>query len=87
MIDGPAALPEMAEYFETHQKLSGDNLASEFGFQYQKVQTMEELQLALKAFFQTSVSPKLLEIKSDSEVNTQALKMIKEALKVSLSRT
>tara|TARA_R110001592_G_scaffold122374_1_gene329063 strand:+ start:16975 stop:18486 length:1512 start_codon:yes stop_codon:yes gene_type:complete len=82
MIDGPAALPEMAEYFETHQKLTADKMASEFGFQYQVVQTMEALQLALKEFFQTSIKPKILEIKSDSEVNTKALKMIKAALKV-----
>ncbi|GEO20812.1 2-succinyl-5-enolpyruvyl-6-hydroxy-3-cyclohexene- 1-carboxylate synthase [Cyclobacterium qasimii] len=84
MIDGPAALPEMAEYFETHQKLSADKMASEYGFQYQAVQSMEALELALKEFFQTSVKPKLLEIKSDSEVNTEALKMIKAALKAGL---
>ncbi|WP_339709760.1 2-succinyl-5-enolpyruvyl-6-hydroxy-3-cyclohexene-1-carboxylic-acid synthase [Cyclobacterium amurskyense] len=80
MINGPAALPEMAEYFETHQKLDGSNLAREFGFQYHLAQNMEELQTALSDFFHTSINAKLLEIKTDSETNTKALKMIKEAL-------
>jgi 2-succinyl-5-enolpyruvyl-6-hydroxy-3-cyclohexene-1-carboxylate synthase len=81
MIEGPSALPEMEEYFETHQRLNGSNLAKDFGFNYLFVQNMEELQSVLKSFFQESVSPKILEIKSSSETNTQALKMVKEALK------
>ena len=81
MIEGPSALPEMEEYFETHQKLNGSNLAKDFGFNYQLVQNMEELQSELKLFFYESVSPKILEIKSSSQINTQTLKMVKEALK------
>jgi 2-succinyl-5-enolpyruvyl-6-hydroxy-3-cyclohexene-1-carboxylate synthase len=81
MIEGPSALPEMEEYFETHQKLNGSNLAKDFGFNYQLVQNMEELQSELKLFFYESVCPKILEIKSSSKINTQTLKMVKEALK------
>ncbi|GAB2989743.1 2-succinyl-5-enolpyruvyl-6-hydroxy-3-cyclohexene-1-carboxylic-acid synthase [Cyclobacterium sediminis] len=80
MIDGPSKLPELDEYFETKQKLDGKNLADEFNFQYQLVKSMDGLQSGLQTFFDKSLNPKLLEIKCDSETNTNTLKMIKEAL-------
>lgn len=83
MIDGPSKLPELDEYFETKQKLDGKHLADEFNFQYQIVKSMDELQSGLQTFFDKSLNPKLLEIKCDSETNTNTLKMIKEALQKS----
>ena len=81
MIDGPSKLPELNEYFETKQKLNGENLADEFNFQYLIVKSMDELQSGLQTFFDKSLSPKLLEVKCDSETNTNTLKMIKEAIR------
>ncbi|MBI0400220.1 2-succinyl-5-enolpyruvyl-6-hydroxy-3-cyclohexene-1-carboxylic-acid synthase [Cyclobacterium marinum] len=82
MIDGPSKLPELDEYFETKQKLNGKFLAEEFNFHYRGVTGMGDLLSELQTFFDKSLNPKLLEIKCDSETNTNTLKMIKETLKV-----
>lgn len=82
MIDGPSKLPELDEYFETKQKLNGKFLAEEFNFHYREVTGMGDLLSELRTFFDKSLNPKLLEIKCDSETNTNTLKMIKETLKV-----
>lgn len=77
MIDGPAQLPELEEFFETEQKLSAINLALEYGFGYSGVHSAEELETSLASFYEKSVSPKILEIFSASKQNAEIFKNIK----------
>lgn len=86
MIDGPAALPELEEYFETRQKLSGAHLAEEMGFDYWSVEDLSSLQNCLDTFYQKSLKPKILEIKSSSETNTRNLKLLKEKIRMHLDK-
>jgi 2-succinyl-5-enolpyruvyl-6-hydroxy-3-cyclohexene-1-carboxylate synthase len=81
LIEGPAQLPELEEFFETSQSLSAVNLADEFGFDYAGVQAEEELQASLKQFYDKSFRPKLLEIFSESKANATVLKNVKQLLK------
>ena len=81
LIDGPSTLPELEEFFETQQQLSAGNLAAEFGFEYWPVHTPEELESALETFYGKSIRPKILEVFSESRLNAEILKTIKDKLK------
>ncbi len=85
LIEGPANQPELEEFFETKQSLTGDHLANEFGFGYQLVRNQEELIHALEDFYETSLSPKILEIETLSTENANILNQIKAAIKVDLT--
>ncbi|MBN3583557.1 2-succinyl-5-enolpyruvyl-6-hydroxy-3-cyclohexene-1-carboxylic-acid synthase [Algoriphagus aestuarii] len=84
LIDGPKNQPELEEYFETRQKLTAQNLATEFGFFYVRVATKEELEAALTDFFAPGIHPKILEIETESPKNAEILKSVKEKIKWSL---
>jgi 2-succinyl-5-enolpyruvyl-6-hydroxy-3-cyclohexene-1-carboxylate synthase len=81
LIEGPARLPELEEFFETEQKLSAKNLAMEFGFNYTGVHTLEKLEENLGQFYQKSICPKILEVFSESKQNAEILKTVKAKLK------
>ncbi len=81
MIDGPAAQPELVEYFETRQLLKAQNLADEFGFDYHGVNDTKGLETALENFYQPSQTAKLIEVFSTSETNTNILKAFKQQIK------
>lgn len=68
-------------YFETNHQLSAKNLASHFGFEYQHASDQDELHSELSTFFETSDSPKLLEIATPSKENDTILLSYFEALK------
>ncbi|WP_375583105.1 2-succinyl-5-enolpyruvyl-6-hydroxy-3-cyclohexene-1-carboxylic-acid synthase [Cyclobacterium xiamenense] len=87
MIDGPALLPELEEYFETRQKLTAEHLAAELGFDYWCVADLASLQNCLESFYQKSLKPKILEIKTSSESNTRNLKLLKENIRRHLDST
>ncbi|RAI88000.1 2-succinyl-5-enolpyruvyl-6-hydroxy-3-cyclohexene-1-carboxylic-acid synthase [Algoriphagus yeomjeoni] len=84
LIDGPKNQPELEEYFETKQKLTGQHLATEFGFFYSKVVNGEELEDSLADFYEESLHPKILEIETSSLENAEILKAVKEKIKLSL---
>ncbi|WP_158856877.1 2-succinyl-5-enolpyruvyl-6-hydroxy-3-cyclohexene-1-carboxylic-acid synthase [Lunatibacter salilacus] len=84
LIEGPAQLPELEEFFETEQKLSASHLAVEFGFGYTPIYTAEELDTALVYFYGKSIRPKVLEIFSESKLNAEILKSVKRKLKISI---
>ncbi|MEP4377312.1 MAG: 2-succinyl-5-enolpyruvyl-6-hydroxy-3-cyclohexene-1-carboxylic-acid synthase, partial [Algoriphagus sp.] len=84
LIDGPKNQPELEEYFETKQKLTAQHLATEFGFFYSKVVNREELEDSLADFYEESLHPKILEIKTSSPLNAEILKSVKEKIKLSL---
>lgn len=83
MIDGPRKQPELKEYFETEQKLSAYNTANDFGFEYQSCSNLKDLKTHLTSFYLGSKTAKILEIKTNSEKNTESFneykKMIVEA--------
>ncbi|MBT0812741.1 2-succinyl-5-enolpyruvyl-6-hydroxy-3-cyclohexene-1-carboxylic-acid synthase [Litoribacter ruber] len=81
LIDGPAAQPELEEFFETKQALSAEHLAKEFGFAYQSASHSYELRAALDSFYNKSMEPKLLEVFSDSKTNAEILQSVKAQLK------
>jgi|TARA_R100000365_G_scaffold3620_1_gene12749 2-succinyl-5-enolpyruvyl-6-hydroxy-3-cyclohexene-1-carboxylate synthase len=84
LIEGPAKQPELQEYFETKQKLNAKCLANEFGFTYFSAKNEVELDSALKDFYDSGVHPKILEIESQSPLNAEILKSIKEKVKTIL---
>jgi 2-succinyl-5-enolpyruvyl-6-hydroxy-3-cyclohexene-1-carboxylate synthase len=80
MIDGPAAQPELKEYFETVQLLSAERTAQDAGMEYVAVTTEEELTASLQHFFSASPKAKLLEIFSASELNASVFRKFKELM-------
>ncbi|MCC5939491.1 MAG: 2-succinyl-5-enolpyruvyl-6-hydroxy-3-cyclohexene-1-carboxylic-acid synthase [Lunatimonas sp.] len=81
LIEGPNALPELEEFFETRQALTAKSLANEFSFEYNAVYHESELLSVLPNFFEKSLKPKILEVFSDSVSNAKTLKEIKAALR------
>jgi 2-succinyl-5-enolpyruvyl-6-hydroxy-3-cyclohexene-1-carboxylate synthase len=80
-IEGPSQQPELEEYFETLQSLTAKNLANEFGFEYEYVTEESDLDQAMVSFYKSSISPKIIEIKSESADNVAILKNIRAQLK------
>ena len=80
VIDGPAAQPELNEYFETHQKLNARNTAKEYEMDYFYVNSSEELREALQSFFQSSDKPRILEIETDNESNKSIFRQLKRRI-------
>ncbi|GAB2771330.1 2-succinyl-5-enolpyruvyl-6-hydroxy-3-cyclohexene-1-carboxylic-acid synthase [Rhabdobacter roseus] len=80
MIDGPAAQPELEEYFETRHAYTAQSTALESGMGYRAVTAMEQLPDALDEFHQARRSF-VLEIFTDPETNAQVLKGLKIYLK------
>jgi len=74
IIQGASEQTELEEYFETSQNRIAENLAKDFNFEYQKIDTFEALQKSLQNFFHFSEKPKILEITFDSKKNAGAFK-------------
>jgi len=87
LIDGPAKQPELEEFFETRQRLSAENLAKDFGFEYHLVNDERSLEMELKDFFSKSKHPKILEIETNSQKNAEILKWIKGKVAEGLTDT
>ena len=60
-------------YFETVHNLKAKPLCELYGFEYSAASTSEEIEEALRAFFEASEKPKLLEIFTPRKVNDQVL--------------
>jgi 2-succinyl-5-enolpyruvyl-6-hydroxy-3-cyclohexene-1-carboxylate synthase len=56
-----------------HYGRNAQSLISAYGWAYQCVADMEQLKEALTSFFQEADQPKLLEIKTPTELNDQVL--------------
>lgn len=80
MINGPAAQPELEDYFETHQKLNAQNTCKDFGITYYAANTMDELETAIADFVIPTNGPKLLEIETDKISNKEAFVRFKQFL-------
>lgn len=81
LIDGPDLLEEKDQYFITDQKLSAINLATEFGFQYLKLDSNKKVKTTLNEFLKPGRKPKILEILSDQQTGKKAFIKFKEQIK------
>lgn len=83
LIDGPGNIPEQNEYFITHQKLSANHLANEFGFDYVKIDTSKHLKSSLKEFLKFDGKTKIMEICSNQKSAKQSFDTFKNHIKLS----
>ncbi|AKD05117.1 2-succinyl-5-enolpyruvyl-6-hydroxy-3-cyclohexene-1-carboxylic-acid synthase [Pontibacter korlensis] len=81
LIDGPKQQPELAPYFETHQALNAENTAKDFGMRYTSVQSLQELEQALPAFFAADAGAGILEIFTNSAANAEAFEQYRKAVR------
>ncbi len=77
MLDGSSTLPELETWLETKHQRNAALFCQEFGLEYSHVTNSETLDEALQYFWQTSEQPKLLEIKTDSKINSEIFKLYK----------
>ena len=84
LIEGPSKQPELEEFFETRQNLNASHLAAEFGFQYSLVKNQEDLEVAMKNFYDPGLKPKILEIETSSQKNAEILKLVKAKISAAL---
>lgn len=76
LIDGPAELPELEEYFETRQRFKAENTAKEFGFEYYNAIHASDIS-TLKPTLDSSGAKFLIEYFSDSKLNQKEFKRFK----------
>lgn len=68
-IEGPSTLPELEEYFETHQPLNAKQTATDFNLDYIYCTQRDTLQKNISSFFQLNKKAKILEIETDKKTN------------------
>lgn len=76
MINGAKDQPELAEYFETSQKLNAENTAKDFGLQYFQTNHLKGLKTILPLIF-AQKRAKILEIETDSQFNAKVFEEYK----------
>ena len=81
MIDGPADLPEADPYFITQQMLSMRSLATEFDFDYLKLDNLRKLKNLLKDFFDFDGRTKILELETSAAAAKKTLDDFKSHIK------
>jgi 2-succinyl-5-enolpyruvyl-6-hydroxy-3-cyclohexene-1-carboxylate synthase len=81
LLDGPSALPEFKEFFETNQKLTAKALCAEFGMDYLKLDNKRKVKNLLKDFFDPEGPSKILEIESESALNKRIFESLKSKIK------
>jgi len=83
LIDGPGNLDEKDEYFITDQKLTASHLATEFGFDYLKIDSLKKVRNTLKGFFEFEGRTKILEINSNQITSRETFEQFKNTIKKS----
>jgi 2-succinyl-5-enolpyruvyl-6-hydroxy-3-cyclohexene-1-carboxylate synthase len=77
MIDGPSKQPELGDYFETVQSMNAKNTAQDADLEYFRVNNQSDLSINLQAFLTIEGKSKLMEIETDSILNTEIFKLFK----------
>ncbi len=85
LIDGPRQQPELAEFFETTQALTAENLCRDFSLRYLPVTSFAELEAALPVFFAAESGAAVLEIFTDSKTNAAFFEAYRAAVKAAFS--
>lgn len=70
ILDGSSKLQELDKYFETENLLNAENTAKDFNLDYFKITNYKSLEENLKNFFDNSDRAKIMEIETDSKINT-----------------
>ncbi|MEQ8302195.1 MAG: 2-succinyl-5-enolpyruvyl-6-hydroxy-3-cyclohexene-1-carboxylic-acid synthase [Cyclobacteriaceae bacterium] len=83
MIDGPAGLGELKEYFVTNQKLSARHICSEFDFDYLKLDNTRKVKNLMKDFLQMDGRTKIMEVETDAVSAKQTMDQFKQHIKKS----
>jgi len=74
-------MPEKDEYFVTRQALSSRSLASEFGFDFLKVDSQKKWKENLKEFYRFDGKTKILELETDAGMNKDVFERFKLEIK------
>lgn len=82
LIEGPAGLPELEEYFETRQMLRAENTCRDFGLRYLHCRSRQELDNVLNSFFRNDGRCTVLEIESKGPENQFVYKEFREQIKI-----
>jgi 2-succinyl-5-enolpyruvyl-6-hydroxy-3-cyclohexene-1-carboxylate synthase len=83
MIDGPGSVPESEEFFVTRQALNAKKLCEEFDFDYLKLDSKRKLKNLMKDFFDFDGRTKILELETDTAVNTAVFDYLRLKIKES----
>lgn len=81
LIDGPADLKEVDEFFVAKQKLSAKHLCAEFGIDHLIMDSRKKINNQIKNFFENDGTPKILEIETDTQLNKTIFESFKKKLK------
>ncbi|MFY0592457.1 2-succinyl-5-enolpyruvyl-6-hydroxy-3-cyclohexene-1-carboxylic-acid synthase [Roseivirga sp.] len=77
MINGPRSQADYEKLFHTEQSLNAELTAEEFGFEYLSSDNKTGLDTHLESFFEHAERPKILEVFSDSQQNTEIYEAFK----------
>jgi 2-succinyl-5-enolpyruvyl-6-hydroxy-3-cyclohexene-1-carboxylate synthase len=80
LIDGPGQMPEREEFLETRHNRNARLLCEDMNVEYAQASNFEELETELIKFYQPSNTPKVLEVFTGAEINTQKFKEYKELI-------
>ncbi|MES2380438.1 MAG: 2-succinyl-5-enolpyruvyl-6-hydroxy-3-cyclohexene-1-carboxylic-acid synthase [Bacteroidota bacterium] len=78
LIDGPSGTPELEQFFLTKHHLKAKNLATDFGLIYENCTSQDELNNALKTFFEPSDTAKIIELSFDMEASAEVYKVFRK---------
>jgi 2-succinyl-5-enolpyruvyl-6-hydroxy-3-cyclohexene-1-carboxylate synthase len=81
MIDGPENLPEKEEYFVTRQQLNAKSLATEFGFDYLKLDSLKKQKQVFKDLYTFDGKTKILELESGQALNKETFEEFKKEIR------
>lgn len=81
LINNEETLPELNEYFETPHPYSIEHIAKAFDIPYYFCYSEATLESSLKAFFEPSEKPAILEIKTDGKLSAKVFKDFIKQLK------
>lgn len=79
ILPGSGNMPELEAYFELNQTRTAEQEAQAAGIRYRKVQSLDELQLAMPGFLESGCQ--VLECFTNKETNALQVKAWKQALK------
>jgi 2-succinyl-5-enolpyruvyl-6-hydroxy-3-cyclohexene-1-carboxylate synthase len=77
MIDGPSKQPELGDYFETVQTMNAQNTAQDADLEYFRLKSNNDFEKFGKDFLSNNGKSKLMEIETDSVINTEIFKQFK----------
>ena len=77
IIEGPNKQQELEEYFETVQDLNAKNTASDANIEYFQIKSNDDLIDNMDSFFSPIGKSKLIEIETNSKINTEVFKLFK----------